>query len=87
MSERVDHSKVIAEFDYAHSVFTPGAIAAQQRWAEISGVRRTHYCGAYWRSGFHEDGAFSGIRAARAVEAAIEESGPDRESRIPTGSA
>jgi predicted NAD/FAD-binding protein len=87
MSERVDHSKVIAEFDYAHPVFTPGAIAAQQRWAEISGVRRTHYCGAYWRSGFHEDGAFSGIRAARAVEAAIEESGPDRESRIPTGSA
>jgi predicted NAD/FAD-binding protein len=87
MSDRIDPQKVLAEFEYAHPVFTPGAISAQQRWGEISGVRRTHYCGAYWRNGFHEDGAFSGIRAARAVEAAIEGSGPGRESRVPSGSA
>jgi predicted NAD/FAD-binding protein len=87
MSDSIDETKVIAEFEYAHPVFTPGAISAQKRWGEISGTRRTHYCGAYWRSGFHEDGAFSGIRAARAVEAAIEEGDPGRESRIPTGSA
>jgi predicted NAD/FAD-binding protein len=87
MGDRIDQAKVIGEFEYAHPVFTPGAVSAQARWAEISGVRGTHYCGAYWRSGFHEDGAFSGIRAARAVEAAIEESDPGRESRIPTGSA
>lgn len=87
MGDRIDDSKVLAEFDYAHPVFTPGAVGAQGRWAEISGIRRTHYCGAYWRNGFHEDGAVSGIRAARAVEAAIEESGPGRERRVPTGSA
>jgi predicted NAD/FAD-binding protein len=87
MGDLIDESKVIAEFEYAHPVFTPGAISAQQRWGEISGTRRTHYCGAYWRSGFHEDGAFSGLRAARAVEAAIGEGDPGRESRIPTGSA
>ena len=87
MADRIDPDKVIDEFEYAHPVFTPGAIAAQERWAEISGVNRTHYCGAYWRSGFHEDGAFSGLRAARAVEAAIEESGPGRETELPSGRA
>ena len=29
---------------------------------EVSGVRRTHYCGAYWGYGFHEDGVVSGLR-------------------------
>jgi predicted NAD/FAD-binding protein len=30
----------------------------------VSGARRTHFCGAYWRYGFHEDGLFSAIRVA-----------------------
>ena len=34
---------------------------------EISGVNRTHFCGAYWGAGFHEDGAASGLRAAREI--------------------
>jgi uncharacterized protein len=28
----------------------------------VSGVRRTHYCGAYWGYGFHEDGVVSALR-------------------------
>ncbi len=55
---------VWCERRYAHPVFTVEARAAQQRYAEISGVRNTYYCGAYWRWGFHEDGFSSGIRAA-----------------------
>lgn len=66
-TERIDPEKVIEKFDYAHPVFTPDAIAAQARWSEVSGPRRTHYCGAYWGSGFHEDGASSGVRVADAV--------------------
>ena len=33
---------------------------------EISGANRTHFCGAYWGWGFHEDGVVSGERVARA---------------------
>jgi predicted NAD/FAD-binding protein len=66
-TDRIDPAKVIAKFDYWHPVFTPDAIAAQDRWSEISGQRRTHFCGAYWGSGFHEDGASSGLRVADAL--------------------
>jgi predicted NAD/FAD-binding protein len=71
MTDRIDPALIHAEFTYDHPVFTPDSVAVQERWAEISGPRRTHFCGAYWRNGFHEDGAFSGLRAARAVEARL----------------
>jgi predicted NAD/FAD-binding protein len=54
--------KIIATFDYAHPVFTPAGVSAQKRHAEISGHNRTHYCGAYWGWGFHEDGVASAVR-------------------------
>ena len=47
-------------------------MAAQGRWAEISGADRTHYCGAYWRWGFHEDGAWCALRADASGSAALE---------------
>ena len=63
MTEKIDPSKVIRTIDYSHPVFTPEGVAGQERHAEISGVDRTHYCGAYWRWGFHEDGVVSALRA------------------------
>jgi uncharacterized protein len=59
----IDASKVLGEYSYEHPVYTPGAVAAQRRRAEISGVNRTYYCGAYWRYGFHEDGVVSALWA------------------------
>ena len=41
-------------------------MAAQARWQEVSGVRNTFYCGAYWANGFHEDGVVSALRVADA---------------------
>ncbi len=73
-SEHVDPKRVLRRMDYAHPLFTPAGAAAQQRHHEISGAPathgRTHYCGAYWRYGFHEDGVVSALQAlARFDEA------------------
>ena len=57
--------RVVRKFIYNHPLYTLEAIAAQKRWSEISGVNRTHFCGAYWSYGFHEDGVNSALRVAR----------------------
>ena len=59
----IDPSRVLRSIHYEHPLFTREAVAAQARRGEISGVRRTSYCGAYWYYGFHEDG----VRSALAV--------------------
>jgi uncharacterized protein len=64
-TQRIDAEKTIRQLVYAHPVYTPQALAAQQRHAEISGVNRTHYCGAYWGNGFHEDGVNSALAVCR----------------------
>ena len=60
----VDPEKVIRTISYAHPVFTQAGHDAQKRSDEISGRNHTHYCGAYWGWGFHEDGVKSGERVA-----------------------
>jgi predicted NAD/FAD-binding protein len=66
-TEAIDPDEVIRVIDYTHPVFTPAGVRAQQRWDEISGVRRTHFCGAYWGWGFHEDGVWSALRVSEAL--------------------
>jgi predicted NAD/FAD-binding protein len=66
-SEAIDPAKVLRRFTYEHPVYTAEGVAAQAQHAEISGVRRTHYCGAYWGWGFHEDGVLSAIRACERI--------------------
>jgi predicted NAD/FAD-binding protein len=68
--DAVDPDQVLASFEYDHPVYTREGVAAQARHAEISGARRTHYCGAYWGWGFHEDGVVSALRACRPLLAA-----------------
>ena len=60
----IDDSRVLRRFVYRHPLYTPEAIRAQREWSDVSGVNRTHYCGAYWRYGFHEDGLHSALRVA-----------------------
>jgi predicted NAD/FAD-binding protein len=66
-TEAIDPAHVLRTLRYSHPVFTPAGTRAQARFAEISGVNRTHYCGAYWRWGFHEDGVVSGLRVAERL--------------------
>jgi predicted NAD/FAD-binding protein len=69
-SEEIDPSKVLRSFAYDHPVYTAAGVAAQRRRPEVSGVNRTHYCGAYWGWGFHEDGVVSGLRVCEELGAA-----------------
>ncbi len=66
-SEAIDPAKVLRRFTYEHPVYTAEGVAAQAQRGEISGVRHTHYCGAYWGWGFHEDGVLSAIRACERL--------------------
>jgi len=52
---------ILYETVYHHPIYDCGAFAAQQRWAEVNGVNRTWFCGAYWGYGFHEDGVKSAL--------------------------
>lgn len=65
-SRDIAPDKVIKRFGYAHPVFTLDAVAAQERYDEIGNRNRTHFCGAYWFNGFHEDGVRSALRVTRA---------------------
>ncbi|MCW5797234.1 MAG: FAD-dependent oxidoreductase [Nitrospira sp.] len=68
-SDAIDPAQVLKRITYHHPVFTPEAIAAQQRHREINGQRRTWYCGAYWGFGFHEDGVKSAMMACESLRA------------------
>ncbi|MFJ7203861.1 NAD(P)/FAD-dependent oxidoreductase [Streptomyces sp. NPDC098789] len=63
---RVRPELVLAEMDYAHPLYTPESVAAQQRLPELSGPV-TAFAGAYHGWGFHEDGCRSGAAAAAAL--------------------
>ncbi|MFP4137876.1 MAG: NAD(P)/FAD-dependent oxidoreductase [Halomonas sp.] len=75
-SDAIAPERVLGRFTYAHPQFTLAGEAAKARHAEISGgASRTHYCGAYWRNGFHEDGVWSALRVAHALGG--DEAGPE----------
>lgn len=61
----IDSSKILRTFSYHHPFYTSESFTAQQRFKEISGQNRTHYCGAYWANGFHEDGVNSALAVAK----------------------
>ncbi|ERH58471.1 NAD(P)/FAD-dependent oxidoreductase [Pseudomonas simiae] len=63
--------KILARYTYAHPQYSLAAVAAQGRREEISGVRNTFYCGAYWANGFHEDGVVSALHVAQAFGEAL----------------
>ena len=57
----IDPAKIIEKMTYHHPVYTEAGVAAQKRHSQINGINRTHFCGAYWGYGFHEDGVNSAL--------------------------
>lgn len=68
--DAIDPARVLGRARYHHPVYTVAGEAARRRRGAISGPNRTHYCGAYWGNGFHEDGVVSAEAAVREIEAA-----------------
>ncbi len=66
--DRVAPNSVIAEMTYSHPLYTPESVAAQRKLPTLDDDRVV-FAGAYHGWGFHEDGAASGLRAARRLGA------------------
>jgi len=80
---RIDPRRMLGSFTWEHPVYTLAGVAAQARRPEISGADRVHYCGAYWRNGFHEDGVASGRAVVREIEAAADLASGERRRAEP----
>lgn len=66
---RVDPARVIQSIPYEHPVYTATSLAAQTALRDRNGTRHTYFCGAYFGSGFHEDGVRAGLDVACTLDA------------------
>lgn len=66
LNEQVPEEHVLQRFIYEHPLYTVGTLRAQAELRRLAGGR-THYAGAHFGNGFHEDGLASGIAVARAL--------------------
>ena len=65
-SAAIDPARILGRYTYRHPQYSLAGIDAQARWGEINGQQHSYFCGAYWASGFHEDGVVSALRVAAA---------------------
>ena len=59
---------VIRRMSYAHPVYTSESVSTQAELPRLNGRNRSHFSGAYFANGFHEDGVVSAINALRHFE-------------------
>lgn len=67
-TDKINPNRILYTTQYAHPVYNKQSAAARERWSDISGADRLHFCGAYWTFGFHEDGVKSAIRVAAMLD-------------------
>ena len=73
---------------YEHPVFNHRAMTAQRELWSLQQRRRLWFCGAYFGSGFHEDGLQAGLAVAEAIGGIRRPwNVPDESARIVIGSA
>lgn len=58
---------IIHSHVYEHPLFDGAAMAAQKALWSLQGVRGAWFCGAYFGSGFHEDGCQAGLAVAEQL--------------------
>jgi predicted NAD/FAD-binding protein len=59
-----DPDTVIRRMSYSHPIFSGDSVATQSELPRLNGQHRSHFCGAYFANGFHEDGLVSAIAVA-----------------------
>jgi len=57
----IDPNKILGTYHYEHPVFNASSLASQHKRSDICGKDHTHFAGAYWYNGFHEDGVLSAL--------------------------
>lgn len=70
--EDIDPNTILREFTYHHPIFSTESIAAQKQRGKICGINHTHFAGAYWHNGFHEDGVRSAVEVAKRFDCFLE---------------
>ena len=85
--DEINQKKVLRQMEYSHPLYTVNAVRAQEQWSEISGKNRTHFCGAYWFYGFHEDGLNSALHVARTLGVNWDQFRPVRQERAVAAAA
>jgi predicted NAD/FAD-binding protein len=66
LNEKVPEEHVLGRFTYEHPLYTVATLRAQAELPLLVGGR-THFAGAYFGNGFHEDGLASGVAVARTL--------------------
>ena len=66
LNEEVPEEHVLERFTYDHPLYTLATLRAQSELPLLAGGR-THFAGAYFGNGFHEDGLASGVAVARVL--------------------
>jgi predicted NAD/FAD-binding protein len=69
----INPDKILREFTYHHPIFSTESINAQKCRHLICGHKHTHFAGAYWHSGFHEDGVRSAVEVAKRFDCYLDE--------------
>ena len=70
--EAINPDAILREFTYHHPIFSAQSIMAQKQRKMICGINHTHFAGAYWHNGFHEDGVRSAVEVAKRFDCYLE---------------
>ncbi|WP_309629220.1 FAD-dependent oxidoreductase [Brevundimonas sp.] len=62
-----DPSLVLADREFDHPIFNAAAMEAQRGLGSLQGRNNTWFCGAWFGSGFHEDGLQAGLAVAEDI--------------------
>lgn len=71
--EAINPKLILREFTYHHPIFSRQSIKAQKQRKIICGINHTHFAGAYWHNGFHEDGVKSAVEVAQRFGCHLDE--------------